>query len=144
MSTRHTHLHKFKNFKTNNPVQRQDIVIGGRYTYPSGMDGVFTMECYLINDKCAEFKCLNEGWEAAQWGAIVEFDVPDLTNEQIVQIDEVMKTFSSWRRNPSEEDHKFINRADALGYVSRQSHTQVHWTEFGLNRFRASKAKMNM
>lgn len=110
-------------------VEGKDIQVKGRYHVPSGMGGVFVVECTYLRAGIAKFKCTNKDWPYTY-----ELDLNELeiTTEALLLLKVLMRNFHSLSRLSTLERNLLL-KAERFGLISIQSETQVQYTEHGAN-----------
>ena len=124
-----TNLHSAKH-TDGRKVSRAEIKLGLEVYAPSMTGGVLLFKCVSLDARQAVFKSLYKEWPM-QFS--MEFDKPDLTQDELRLLSEAMSMMNSWPKgNVTSEHRDIIARADELGYVHQQSYTQVSWTDPGI------------
>lgn len=115
------------------PVKPEEIRIGLKLHFPSGVGGVVACRFVSIDKQMAVFKSENKDWPLS-YG--IKFNQPDFTDEETLFFSECIKAYSSSLSTPNEEQRKIVYRAQELGYAVIQSYTQAHLTDSGYEKFR--------
>jgi hypothetical protein len=115
------------------PVKSEEISIGLRVHYPSGLGGVFVCRCVSKDDEKAIFKSQHKDWP---FQFEMKFGQPDFTARETLLFSEAINAYSSSRTTPNDEQRKIVYRAQELGYAVIQSYTQAHLTDSGYEKIR--------
>lgn len=115
-------------------LEAADIHAGLEVYFPCAAGGEIKHKCANVNSEQAIFKSINKEWPGEE---VVEFNQPDLTREEFVQLSGALERFNSWNKTPTEKDRAVVHHAKRLGYAYVQSYTQAQWTEAGVARYRA-------
>lgn len=113
-------------------LELEDVQVGLKVNAPSGLGGSFTYECVSLEGGKATFNCCHKSFPRE---LVIVFDVPDLTDEEMNLFSEAINAYD--RSLPTQSQRELVNRASELGYASILSHTQAHWTQHGIDRYRA-------
>lgn len=124
-----TNIHTAKHID-GHQVSKEDIKPSLEIYAPSITGGVLRFKCVALDTGKAVFKSLNKEWPIQ---FTMEFDKPDLTQDEFRLLSEGMSAMNSWcKGNVTSEHRGVIARADEFGYVHQQSYTQASWTELGI------------
>lgn len=128
-----TNLHKAKH-PSGAPVLVEELRIGVVVNFPSGMGGSFTCKCVSLDEGAAVFNSTMRDWPVS---FICELNAIDLTPTEISQLNTAMRDCGIYTGKG--EQRELIRRAIALGYLDSASSTQIHWSQKGVDAFKAVK-----
>ncbi len=117
-------------------IQRSDIKVGVLVHFPSGLGGSFEYVCISVDSKKALFKVHKpkryEGiighW---QQEVVVEFDVPDFTMAEWMQVSRIIRNGLI-----GDYDRQLMGKAYELGYA--EYYNQWSWTQYGLSCYKVA------
>lgn len=121
-----TNLHLLKTCD-GKPVNKDQIRVGMKVTFPSGAGGVLNACCRHFCSESALFVSLVKDWPAR---LEVRFNQEDLTDDEFIQLLEDIKLAESYKLN----NRALLHRGAELGYVKLFSYTQLHLTEKAYER----------
>ena len=129
MATKNIHLAKHLD---GSRVELKDLKLGLELRFPSGTGGTLRHTCVKVDGSVYTFKSTSKDWPST---FAIEDGVPDFTYEDFQSLSDALCAYSKPFETPTSEQVALVRRAASLGYASVLSHTQVAWTDEGINRF---------
>ena len=119
-------------------VSVEDIKIGLKVDFPSGMGGTLTHKCVKICPDCAEFESTNKDYPGS---FVIKFNQPDFTPIEFDFLQNALISFSKIGTIPTGKERSIVIRAVELGYAFKSSYTQAGWTEEGIDAYRLTSSQ---